>query len=104
MKNKIRTNLVIDYILVILLLILSLSKGGFYKSDILIFSVGLSIIGFIRIAVDFFIAIKKQNYKFDIIEILLLLLSVTYVLPIVFKNYADLNSSIFESIRYFNLF
>ena len=82
-------------ILIILLLILSLSKAGFYKSDILIFSVVLSIIGFIRIAVDLFTTIKTKSYKFDIIEILLLLLSLTYILPILFKNYADLNSNYF---------
>lgn len=104
MKNKISCNIAIDYILVILLLILSFSKAGFYKSDILVFSVGISIIGFIRIIIDFFTSIKNKKYKFDIIEMLLLLLSVTYILPILFKNYADLNSSIFESIRYFNLF
>ena len=104
MKNKLTIKVILDYILIILLLILSLSKAGFYKSDILIFSVVLSIIGFIRIAVDLFTTIKTKSYKFDIIETLLLLLSLTYILPILFKNYADLNSSIFESIRYFNLF
>ena len=104
MKNKLTIKVILDYILIILLLILSLSKAGFYKSDILIFSVVLSIIGFIRIAVDIFTIIKTKSYKFDIIETLLLLLSLTYILPILFKNYADLISSIFESIRYFNLF
>ena len=46
MRNKLTIKVILDYILIILLLILSLSKAGFYKSDILIFSVVLSIIGF----------------------------------------------------------
>ena len=37
----------IYWILVILLIVLSLSKGGFYKSDILIVSIGISIIAFL---------------------------------------------------------
>lgn len=104
MKKSFVFNNIIDYILVILLVILSISKGGFYKSDILIFSVGISIITFIYTSIDIYLCIRKKEYKIDIIQILLFLLPISYILPIIFNNYADLNSSIFETIRYLNLY
>ena len=104
MKKKIDIKSIIDYILVILLLILSISKGGFYKSDTLVFSIGIILLGFIRIIIDLYKTIQNKKYEFDVIEILLLILTLAYILPIIFRNYADLNNSIFESIRYFNLF
>ena len=47
MKKTCNFSIIFDYILVILLIVLSLSKGGFYKSDILIVSIGISIIAFL---------------------------------------------------------
>lgn len=93
-----------DYILVILLVILSLTKGGFYKQDILIPTLGISIISFIYNLINIFKMLKKRKYKIDIISILLLILSFSYTLPIIFDNYTDLNNSIFEMVRYFNLY
>lgn len=95
---------IIDYILVILLVILSLSKGGFYKSDILIFTVGLSLISLIYLNIKFVLARKENKCKFDIVSFMLLLLFIAYLFPIILGNYADLDSSIFEAIRYFNLY
>lgn len=95
---------VIDYILLILLVILSISKGGFYKSDILLVSVGISVIAFIYTLINLLKKIKEKEYTVDIVSTLLLILSFCYLLPIIVNNYADLNSSIFEAIRYFNLY
>ena len=104
MKRINFVNKVIDYILVILLVMLSLFKGGFYKSDILLVSMGVSIISLVRIIILIYNNVKNKNYTIDIISILLLLLSFSYVLPIIFNNYADLNSSIYEAVRYFSLY
>lgn len=104
MKRINFVNKVIDYILVILLVMLSLFKGGFYKSDILLVSMGVSIISLVRIIILIYNNVKNKNYTIDIISILLLLLSFSYVLPIIFNNYADLNSSIYEAVRYFGLY
>ena len=104
MKRINFVNKVIDYILVILLVMLSLFKGGFYKSDILLVSMGVSIISLVRIIILIYNNVKSKNYTIDIISILLLLLSFSYVLPIIFNNYADLNSSIYEAVRYFSLY
>ena len=95
---------IIDYILVVSLVILSLSKGGFYKSDILITSVVISLVSLIYLVVNLVTRIKEKCFKLDCISIALFILFVAYLLPIIFKNYADLNSAIFEAIRYFNLF
>lgn len=104
MKLKIKINNIIDYILIILLVLLSIQKGGFYKTDILNFSIGISIISFIYILIKFFYDIKNKKYKIDFMAVLLLILPFIYMLPILFKNYSDLNDSIFELIRYINLF
>ena len=104
MKKSSVFNNVFDYVLVILLVFLSLSKGGFYKSDIIVFSLGISVIAFVYMSINIYLSIIKNKYKFDIIQILLFLLSLSYILPILFNNYADLNDSIFEAIRYFNLY
>lgn len=104
MKKTCILSNIFDYILVVLLIILSLLKGGFYKSDIIMVSIGISIIAFLYTLFNLFKLLKEKKYKIDIISILLLILSFCYLLPIIFSNYADLNSSIFEAIRYFNLY
>lgn len=104
MKKSFVYRNIIDYILVILLVILSISKGGFYKSDIVIFSLGVSMMAFIYTSIEIYLCISKKEYKIDIIQILLFLLTISYMFPIIFNNYADLNSSIFEAIRYLNLY
>lgn len=95
---------IIDYVLVILLFILSFQKGGFYKTDILLFSVGVGSISFIYIVLNIINDIKNKNYKVDLLGIVLLALPFAYMLPILLNNYSDLNDSIFEMIRYFNLY
>lgn len=129
LKDKINLNLekVISYVFIFLLLILSIKKGGFYKQDTIFFNLCVLILCI------FYFAIKKINKlknkkinvkninikkddkkktnkndnkktKFDMFELLILMLPVSFMLPIVFNNYTNLNNSIFEMIRYFNLY
>lgn len=109
---------IIDIVLVVLLLFLSIKKGGFYKTDNLIFNLIVTFIGFFyisylyikKIKIRYFSknksgnSIKYEKYRLDIIEILLFLHSISYLLPIIFNNYSDLSDSIFEMIRYFNMY
>ena len=93
---------ILDYFLVILLFFLAIKKGGFYKTDILLFSILVQVIGCVKIVCNF---IKnKENRKKDVIGVLLLILSFSYLLPVVFNNYSSLNDSFVEFIRYFNLY
>lgn len=89
-------------IFTILFFYLGLKKCGFYKTDILVFSLGLEIIGAVYIIYNYIINNKKR--KFDIIGLLILGLSASYALSIVFSNFTSLNDAICEYIRYFNLY
>lgn len=107
--NRINYKNIIEFVVIVLLIFLSIKKGGFYKTDSLFFCVGTSSIYLIYSI--FRLIENKQKYgkiiakdNIDIISILLLLLSVFYMLPIIFKNYANLSDSIFEMIRYFNMY
>ena len=102
-KKKINIKIILDYILVFLLCILSIKKGGFFKSDTILFNLGINIISIILIIYK---CIKKDYIKiFDLkIGNLLLFLSLSYMFPIILKNYTSLNDSVFEMIRYFNIY
>lgn len=100
-NNKINLYEILGFILIILLAFISIKKGGFYKSDNLNFHLFVEILAVIY----FIIRLKHiKREKFDGIGFLLLLLSASYCLPIIFKNYTSLAESIFEMIRYFNLY
>ena len=133
LKDKINLNLekVISYVFIFLLLILSIKKGGFYKQDTIFFNLCVLILCIFYFAIKKInklknekinvknINIKKEDKKkinkndndndnkktkFDMFELLILMLPVSFMLPIVFNNYTNLNNSIFEMIRYFNLY
>ena len=102
---------IFDIIIIVLLFILSIKKGGFYKYDTLFFNLGILIIGTIYLILKLVKVYKinklnKENkkVKIDVISMLLFGLCVAYFLPILFKNYANLNDSIFEMVRYYCLF
>lgn len=102
MDKKINFFKIIDYITCFLLILLSIKKGGFYKSDVIFFNLGINIIAVISIIVSYLKNnTKKEKNK---LSILLLMFSLAYLLPVILKNYSSLNDSIFEMIRYFNLY
>ncbi|MEG2310797.1 MAG: hypothetical protein RSB76_02290, partial [Clostridia bacterium] len=90
----------IDFAIVFLLAIISLKKGGFYKTDSMVVSVSILIISILYIVYNY-ITNNKSQKKFDIVALCLLLLSFCYTLPVVFSNFASLSSSLFEIVRYF---
>lgn len=112
-KNKIYSVIknIFDIIIVLLLVILSIKKGGFYKYDTLFFNLGILVIGTVYLVFKL-IKINRLNksnnenkkVKIDVISLLLFGLSISYFLPILFKNYANINDSVFEMVRYYCLF
>lgn len=96
----IRKNLkgIFDIVLVILLFITAIKKGGFYKTDSLFVNLVLVIISIL------YFLVNKFEYKNDKLSVLFLFLGVSYCLPIIFKNYANISDSIYEMIRYFNIY
>ncbi len=114
LKNILKS--LIDIILILFLVILSIKKGGFYKTDCLSFNLVIIALGtiyifcyYLSIILKKYIkkrkdSIKENSYKFDIIELMLLLLVAAYTLPVIFGNYSNLSDSIFEMIRYLNIY
>lgn len=111
LKNVLKS--FVDIILIVFLVILSIKKGGFYKTDSLTFNLVVTVIGLVYITAYYLYNIlkkyikKKEGYlqnKIDLIEVMLFLLSLSYMLPIVFNNYSNLSDSIFEMIRYLNIY
>lgn len=114
MIRKERVKTIIDIFLVLMLLLVSIKKGGFYKNDCLEVQLVITGIGMIYIVCDYFYEIflkkirkkAKENVtpiKIDVIEVLLFLFSIAYLIPILFNNASNLSDSIFEMIRYIDL-
>lgn len=102
LKEKNNINKVFEYIFIILFFYLSVKKAGFYKTDILMFSFALQIVAVIYIIFKY---IKnKEKRKFDIVGTLSIMLSVSYLLPVIFSNTVSVNDGLTEFIRYFNLY
>ena len=93
---------IFDYIVCCMLFILSIKKGGFYKSDTIFFNLVINIIAIISIIISY-IKNKECSIK-NKVGTLILFFSISYILPILLKNYSSLNDSIFEMIRYFNIY
>ena len=124
--KKINFKNIVDYIIVILLFFLSIKKGGFYISDGVTFNISILSISFIYFIycifkkgltnlLDNLNEIKLKNIfeldniknnikKIDYINILFFVLSISYILPIIFKTYINLYESFFEVLRIFNMF
>ncbi len=92
---------ILDITIIILLFITLFKRGGFYKSDVLLVNLIITAIGIIYFAIT--TIIYKKN-RISIVSILCFLLGMSYFFPILFNNYSDMSDSIFEMIRYFNLY
>ncbi len=101
---------ILDIIICLLLFITSIYKGSFYKSDFLFPNAIISIIGTIYLVYKIIKEVisksedKKVRPKLKIfLDMFMLLLPFTYLLPIIFKKYVSLPDSIFEMLRYVNM-
>ena len=107
-KYNLQIKKVIDFVIVILITLLSIKKGGFYISDSFEFNIFVSFIGIFSICYNLARKIVNNIYKkcdkeksinkneiknkkkVDVINILLFLLPVFYILPLILKNYTNL--------------
>ena len=102
-----RVDSIITLLMCLALGIICISKGGFYKEDILfptmlicIFSV---IFIFSRLVINVTDSTKtKKSWWVLILDTFVTLLPVAYVLPIIFKKAVSIESSCFEALRYVN--
>lgn len=98
----------IDTIICLLLVIVTLSKGGFYKEDILFPVLLVNILGVILAVIKVILNIKNngiisKSKLVTIMDIFIALLPIAYVLPILFKKSFSIENSIFEVLRYTNV-
>src|SRR5574344_2951502 len=96
-ENKVLKN-VFEFLMLFSIVILSLQKGEFYKSDILISSIMLVGVYIVSTVYNMYYSIKNKTYSLDIISIILLILPFLYFLLVLFNHYDDLNDSIFKII------
>ena len=106
LQNKKNIIKILDFILVISLVILSIEKGGFYKSDSISFNLIITVLGTIYVIFKsyYMFSDKIKKFKNDKIAVILFLLSICYLLPKLFNNYSCLSDTVFEFISYFNVF
>lgn len=97
--NKKKINNILDYIVIGILLLISISKGGYYKRDAII---GISIINVIALVKG--ILNFKEETKHSILNYVLLAFSVAFFLPIVFSNSATMSGSINALFKVFTGF
>lgn len=101
MIEKINFRKILDISIIALLFITIFKRGGFYKSDVLVVNLVITAIG---ITYFFLTSIDRKKSVVNIVSVFLFLLCISYFLPILFKNFTDKSDSIFEMIRYFNLY
>lgn len=102
--NKYKSTILkfIDFLIVFFLILLSIKKGGFYKSDYLGFNFIISLIGVMYIPIKSYFLLKNNQIKKDSILFLMFGLALSYSLPIIFNNYTDLSDALFEFTKYYN--
>ncbi|MBR5227847.1 MAG: O-antigen ligase family protein [Clostridia bacterium] len=98
---------VFDILVCLLLCIITISKGGFYKEDILFPTVAITFLGLGLVIIKLIRNIKNNGIinKSKLVTVLdlgMLLLPLCYILPIIFRKSVSLENSIFEAIRYIN--
>lgn len=101
MLKKINFRKVLDISIIILLFLTCFKRGGFYKSDVLCINLLITAIGIIYFCIT---SINRKKSIVSITSIFLFLLGISYFLSILLNNSADMSDSIFEMIRYFNLY
>lgn len=98
---------ILDVLICLLLFISALYKGAFYKEDTLFISMVVSMLGLVCLSVKLVLNIR-DNRKINksklatIVDICVILMPITYFLPVLFGKAASMESAIFESIRYIN--
>lgn len=107
MKQMKKITGILDILICLLLFISALYKGAFYKEDSLFVSMVICMLGLVCLSVKIVLNIR-DNRKITkskletVTDICVMLMPVTYFLPVLFGKAASMESAIFETIRYVN--
>ena len=104
-KNKLDT--LITILMCVVIGIICVSKGGFYKEDILFPTTIICIFGAVfalsRLALNITdTSVKKKNILVTLLDILVILMPISYALPLIFNKAVSIENSLFEVLRYIN--
>ncbi|MBQ8042849.1 MAG: O-antigen ligase family protein [Clostridia bacterium] len=98
---------ILDILICLLLFISALYKGGFYKEDSLFVNVVICMLGLVCLSVKLVLNIR-DNRKLTksklgtIVDICVMLMPISYFLPVIFGKAASVESALFEMLRYVN--
>lgn len=108
-KEQFRDNLssILDIIICLLLFIMSLYKGGFYKADTAFSNIVICAFGIIMLIVKLVRNIKNnsmvtKSWIIGLLDSLMVIMPICYLMPVVFKTYASIEGSITEFFTYLN--
>ena len=104
-KNKLDT--LITILMCVVIGIICVSKGGFYKEDILFPTTIICVLGAVfalsRLALNITdTSVKKKNILVTLLDILVVLMPISYALPLIFNKAVSIENSLFEVLRYIN--
>lgn len=93
---------IVNYPFVFLLFLLSIKKGGFYKTDSMGIELMIIFLGFCFVGYQYVLLWKKkeETYTWDVVGILLAMMPICYALPILLVTYSDQSDSIGEMMRW----
>lgn len=96
--NKKKINRIIETILLIIIFIIGIRKGGYYKSDSLPLVFLIVFFGIIYLLLNI-----RDIKKNSIIFLFLIILASSYVIPLIIKNVATISGAINVAIKIFSL-
>lgn len=96
--NKKKINRIIETILLIIIFIIGIRKGGYYKSDSLPLVFLIVFLGIIYLLLNI-----RDIKKNSIIFLFLIILASSYAIPLIIKNVATISGAINVAIKIFSL-
>ena len=96
--NKKKINRIIETILLIIIFIIGIRKGGYYKSDSLPLVFLIVFFGIIYLLLNI-----RDIKKNSIIFLFLIILASSYVIPLIIRNVATISGAINAAIKIFSL-
>ena len=113
--KKINLHRILEYVLLFIIIILSIKKMGYYKSDVVFCELAIVVIYVVDLVFKIMNLIVKKNKqekdenisnycskkRINFSKIIFFFVSIAYFLPIVVDNYSNIESSLDYVFRYF---
>lgn len=113
--KKINLHRILEYVLLFIIIILSIKKMGYYKSDVIFCELAIVVIYVVDLVFKIMNLIVKKNKqekdenisnycnkkRINFSKIIFFFVSIAYFLPIVVDNYSNIESSLDYVFRYF---